>query len=405
MATNLPHFTLRPGVPDFLSLPWDAPLEDWQSRCEFLEEVPRGLSRHPIVFFNYAGTLYALKELPLDVAALEFKTLLQIEELKLPAVTTAGYVHTRTSRGMAGVLITRYLERSLPYRTLFESSSLQRYRRHLLDAMASLLVQLHANGVFWGDCSLSNTLFRRDAGTLQAYLVDAETAEIYPNRLSPTLRHHDLQIMEENVNAELAELRPPDPLEPDLPVDTTGASIRLRYQLLWEEISREEIIGPQEHYRIQERLRALNALGFTVKEVMLEGSETGNQLRLRVMVTDRSFHRDQLQGLTGVDAEEKQAREMMNEIMELNATLAQSQNRSITLDVAAFHWLENVYKPTILRLEPLVDSHTSLPELYVQLLEHKWYLSERAQHDVGHQAAADDYLMQFGNLPPLTSQN
>lgn len=53
------------------------------------------------------------------------------------------------------------------------SSSLERYRDHLLDAISGLLVQLHLAGTFWGDCSLSNTLFRRDAGALQAYLVDA----------------------------------------------------------------------------------------------------------------------------------------------------------------------------------------------------------------------------------------
>ena len=90
------------------------------------------------------------------------------------------------------VLITRFLDRSLPYRSLFMRSSLVRYRDHLLDAMAGLMVQLHLNGVYWGDCSLSNTLFRRDAGTLQAYLVDAETSEVYSGYVSPTLRFHDL---------------------------------------------------------------------------------------------------------------------------------------------------------------------------------------------------------------------
>ena len=69
-----------------------------------------------------------------------------------------------------------------------------------------LLVQLHLAGIYWGDCSLSNTLFRRDAGALQAYLVDAETAEIHPARLSPVLRHHDLEIMVENIDGDLVDL-------------------------------------------------------------------------------------------------------------------------------------------------------------------------------------------------------
>ena len=47
----------------------------------------------------------------------------------------------------------------------------------MLDALVVLLVRIHLAGFFWGDCSLSNTLFRRDAGALQAYIIDVETAE------------------------------------------------------------------------------------------------------------------------------------------------------------------------------------------------------------------------------------
>ncbi len=44
-------------------------------------------------------------------------------------------------------------------------------------SLAVLLVRLHVVGFYWGDVSLSNTLFRRDAETFAAYLVDAETGE------------------------------------------------------------------------------------------------------------------------------------------------------------------------------------------------------------------------------------
>jgi hypothetical protein len=294
------------------------------------------------------------------------------------------------------VLITRYLDRSLPYRSLFMQRGLMGYREHLLDAIAGLLVQLHLVGVFWGDCSLSNTLFRRDAGALQAYLVDAETAEIDPENFSPRLRFHDLEIMEDNVDAELLEMVAGGLVSEGIPIYDTGANIRLRYQSLWEEITREEVINPGERYRIQERIRALNSLGFSIGEVKLEGSEGGEQLRLRVFVTDRNFHRDQLFGLTGIEAEEMQARKMVNEIHEIKAILSQVNNRSTPLGVAAFHWLENRYQPVTAALQSLADQTNDFPELYCQLLEHKWYLSEKAQRDVGHEAAVEDYLQQFG---------
>lgn len=378
-----------------MDLPWDRPVEEWHAYTSRLEEVLRGLSRHPVIFVNYDGTLYAFKEMAKSAAAREYDLLRLIEDLCLPAVTPVGYALARTGRGEASVLITRYLDHSLPYRSLFMRSSLGNYRKHLLDAMAGLIVQLHLAGIFWGDCSLSNVLFRRDAGTLQAYLVDAETAEGHEPHLAPTLRHHDLVIMEENVTGELGDLAASGLLPVDVPLRDTGAYIRQRYQRLWEEITREEMITPEERYRIHERIRALNELGFSVGEISLETTENGERMRLQAVITDRNFHRNQLYGLTGLQAEERQARKMMNEIQELKATLTQSNNRSTPLSVAAYHWLKRIYQPVMEKVILLVDQQTAPTELYCQVLEHKWFLSEKARRDVGHQAAVEDYLRSF----------
>jgi len=394
------HFTIRPGYPDFQDLPWEHPLLEWEQCCIRLEELPRGLSRHPVVFVNYTGNLYAIKELPVGVAQVEYDVLSQIEELWLPSVTPVGYAKVLTPVRETSLVITQYLEQALPYRMLFMQSSLNRYRDHLLGAMAGLIVQLHLAGIYWGDCSLSNTLFRRDAGTLQAYLVDAETAEVHPPRLSPMLRYHDLEIMEENLVADLTNLAASEHLSQGFPVAATGASIRNRYRDLWEEITREEIISPDEGFRIQERIRALNNLGFSVRDFEMQPAESGSKLRFRVFVTDRNFHRDQLLSLTGLEAEEMQARQMMNEIQEIKATLSQQNNRSMFLSAAAYYWLENVFQPVASKLKPLVGESNSLAELYCQILEHKWFLSERSQHDVGHQAAVEDYLRNIAGLDP-----
>ena len=396
MTPAIKSMSLKAGFPDFLDLPWQLPLNRWPGNCARLENVPRGLSRHPVVFVNYEGVVFALKEVPPGAAEKEYELLVKMDELHLPAVQPVGHVETNTADGEKSVLVTRYLDRSLPYRSLFMSESLERYRDYLLDAVAGLLVQLHLAGIYWGDCSLSNTLFRRDAGALQAYLVDAETAGYFPDYFPPAERVQDLVIMEENLNGDIADLGLSGSLADGVPLSDAGTYIRLRYQLLWEQVTREDVIHPNENYRIQERIRALNQLGFSVREVALDNAPDGSQLRLRVVVTDRNFHRDQLHGLTGLGVEERQARLMMNEIQELKATLSQAQNRSTPLSVAAFYWLENIYQPTVKRLRFMTDEHTSSAELYSQLLEHKWYLSEQAHHDVGHQAALDDYLARFG---------
>ena len=172
----------RTGHPDFLDLPWDEPLAEWKS--ERLVEVVRGIHRHVVRFVEYetanGPALYALKELPAPIARREYGLLRSLAAEEMPVVEAVGVV-TERGEGLEAVLITRHLDYSLPFRTLFARGSVPDLRRRLLDAGAELLVRLHLGGFFWGDCSLSNTLFRRDAGALAAYLVDAETGELHPS--------------------------------------------------------------------------------------------------------------------------------------------------------------------------------------------------------------------------------
>ncbi len=408
VATKILQFpsfrlTLIPGNPDFQDLPWKLPLEEWKEACSRLEDVPHGVSRHPVVFIMYDNSMYALKEMTPGSAQNEFDLLCQMDTLRLPAVKPVGYVEVKSDEQERSILITHYLDCSLPYRSLFMTTSLDRYRDHLLDAMSELLVQLHIAGVFWGDCSLSNTLFRRDAGALQAYLVDAETAEIHPSHLNPTLRLQELQIMEESFDLDLTSLASAGALPDNFPARETGKYIRQSYRTLWEEITHDEIINPGETYRLHERIRRLNALGFSVKEIELPAANDGGNLRLRIFVTDRYFHREQLLELTGLEAEEMQARTLVNEILEIKATLSRDRNQNVPLNVAAFYWYERIYLPVMEQLKSLLNKENTssigepeLPsdpvELYCQVLEHKWYLSEQAHHDVGHHVAVEEYL-------------
>ncbi len=379
---------------DFSDLPWCLPLSEWKTATTRLEDAPRGVSRHQVLFVNYDGVVYAIKELPQGVAQREYEVLIQAEKLRLPVVTPVGHVTLPMPFGGSSALITRYLEGALPYRLLLIRQGFEPYRRHLLDAIAGLMVQLHLAGVYWGDCSLSNTLFRRDAGQLRAYLVDAETTEIESGITSPSLRIHDMEIMEENIVGELVDLRASGlvQVEAGIPVSDTGAYIRQRYRSLWEQVTQVDVIEQNEGYRIQERIRALNSLGFSVGDVELTPTEDGDRVRLRVVVTDRNFHRDRLYNLTGLDAEERQAQNIMNEIHETRAFLSRWHNRSTPLSVAAHYWLENFYTPTIEMVKQIIDLNTTPSEVYCEILEHKWYMSENAQRDVGHQAAAEDYV-------------
>jgi hypothetical protein len=391
---------VRQGHPDFLDLPWHAPLARWGESCKRLVEVERGLSRHEVVFASYSGAIYAFKELPLRAGEREYDLLRELEDRKLPSVTPAGHARARLEGAdgpRVSVLITRFLESSLPYRTLFMNTGLARYRDRLLDAIAGLLVRLHLAGFYWGDCSLSNTLFRRDAGELQAFLVDAETSEVH-EKLSDGQRLQDVMIMMENVSGELADLASQVELPNALGAQETGATIRERYERLWAEINREEAIATDENYRIHERIRALNELGFSVGEVELIATGIGSQVRMRTIVTDRDYHRHMLHSLTGLVAGDRQAALMLNEVREMKATLSQGLNRSVPMSMAAYRWLHERYNPAIQALMPLTARSEDLPEVYCQVLEHKWYLSERAHADVGLKHAIEDYVKRFQSV-------
>jgi hypothetical protein len=390
-----------PGAPDFSDLPWDFPLNEWSQKETRLEEIQHGISRHPVVFINYEGSLYVIKELPHNEARKEYDLLHQMQEVGLPCVKPLGFASLERHEEKKSLLFTRYLDASVPFRSLFIGNAIDRHQIHLLDAISGLLVQLHSSGFYWGDCSLSNILFRRDAGALQAYLVDAETSEFHLPRLSPMFRYQDLEIMQENMLGELTELQTEEHLSLQYPIQETGLYIQQRYRELWEEITREDIFRQDELYRVEERVRALNALGFSVKDIELKNDEKGNILKLRIFVSDRNFHRNQLMEITGLYAEERQAQQIINEIYELKANFIQSGNPNISVEAVAYYWLEHVYKPVIDHLKPFFDDpahpkYNADPiELYCQVLEHKWYLSERAQHDVGHLAAVEDFVKQF----------
>ena len=133
----------RTGNPDFLDLPWEEPLAEWKS--DRFVEAARGIHRHVVRFVDYDGTLYALKELPPLLAQREFRLLRSLAEVGLPAVWPVGVVTDR-SGSAEGVLITRYLEYSLPYRLVLQREVLPAPLDHLLDAFAELLLRLHVTG-------------------------------------------------------------------------------------------------------------------------------------------------------------------------------------------------------------------------------------------------------------------
>ena len=155
--------------PALLDLPWRTPLEEWPE--DILAALPRGISRHVVRFVRLDDKIVAVKEIKADIAAREYAMLRNLRRLEMPSVEPYAVVAGREAADgtpLDACLITRHLQFSLPYRALYSQNLRKGTAVRLIDALAVLLVRLHLAGFWWGDVSLSNTLFRRDAGAFAA---------------------------------------------------------------------------------------------------------------------------------------------------------------------------------------------------------------------------------------------
>jgi hypothetical protein len=292
----------------------------------------------------------------------------------------------------SAILVTEYLPHSLQYRRLLMrlQPGPSVHRDRLLDAMAFLLVDLHRNGVYWGDCSLANTLFRRDGDRIQAYLVDAETSEIHP-ALSDGQREYDMEILVENIAFGLADLAAmQDAADPDEAI-LAAERVRDRYRAVWAELHDEPVLYAGDRQAIRSRVRRLNDLGYSV-DLAIDPASGDDRVRLRMHVTTRRFHAREIERRTKIRALEGQARLLLNDLNEYQAWLEWSQARPITPDEAADRWLREVYRPTLAKISETVGPGRDLVQAYCDVLEQKWYLSEAAGFDVGLEVATEAYI-------------
>ncbi|MBX7435330.1 DUF4032 domain-containing protein [Mycobacterium sp. Y57] len=383
-----PELRLRAPGPGLLVLPWDRALADWTAPDVPLRDMAVGPSRHLVKFVESDGQLWALKELPPRIARREYDVLSRLEAMGLNAVRPAGVVMQPDFD--TAILLTRYLVGSWQYRRMFMRlpPDAPKHRARLFDAMATLLVELHRHGVFWGDCSLANTLFSRDGQVLQAFLVDAETSEIHP-ALSDGQRTHDVDITVENVAAGLLDLAA-HLGRSDLQAGfiAEALEIRERYERLWGLLHAAPTFGFADRYRVEATIRRLNELGFAVDEVALRPVRTGaDELRLHVAVGDRRYHATQLRRLTGMDVGEGQARILLGDLQAYQGQLCREAGHDVDERTAAQLWVMEVATPLMHRAHAAVGGAGSPIQAYCDLLEVRWLMSERAGHDVGTERA------------------
>jgi hypothetical protein len=379
----------EPAHPEIFDLPWHLPLEEWAA--EHLIGLPRGISRHVVRFVRLGSDVFAVKELGHWAAEREYRLLRAMEGAGVPCVHPVGIVDGRQAADgtpLETVLVTQHLEFSLPYRALFSQTLRPETTHRLLDALAVLLVRLHLAGFWWGDCSLSNTLFRRDAGSFSAYLVDAETTEQH-TVLSDGQRNHDLTMARTSIIGELMDLQAGELLDAGVDPIVKGDTLVARYQALWSALTERELVRAGERYRVDARIRHLNDLGFDVAELEVLAEKGGDHVQIQPKVVDAGHHARRLMRLTGLDVEENQARRLLNDLDSYRSVTGQSKESE---QIVAHDWMAEVFQPVARAVPKELRGKLELAQVFHEVLEHRWFLSEEAGHDVGVGLAARSYV-------------
>lgn len=385
------QITGMPSDPALLDLPWSTSLEDWPA--DRLVALPRGISRHTVRFVRLSGQVYAVKEVGERLARREYRLLRDLVRLDTPCVEAVAVVTGRAGASgepLDSALVTRHLQFSLPYRAVFSGTIRPETLTRLIDALAVLLVRLHLAGFYWGDCSLSNTLFRRDAGAFAAYLVDAETGELNPT-IGAGLRGHDIEIAHMNIFGELLDLEAGGLLHPDIDPERVARRISRRYQDLWAVLTEPETVAVVEWHRVEARLRRLNGLGFDVAEMQIIRTPDAEQVVVRPKVVDAGHHQRRLLRLTGLDVEENQARRLLGDLDAFRAALRDA-GQDDDEEIAAHRWLTELFQPTVRAVPKDLRRKLEPAQVYHEVLDHRWYVSEAAGQDVGLAAATRSYL-------------
>ncbi len=374
-------------------LPWNQPLEQWPEDPALAEK--RGISRHVVRLIRVNdepdAEIYAVKETVSEFANREYAALRELRRLQAPSVDPIAVVEGRKDNNgeeLPCALATRFLPYSLPYRVVLSGALSSHDILNMANALALLLVRLHLLGFWWGDCSLSNTLFRRDAESFAAYLVDAETGE-FQKTLSDGQREHDLEIAHFNVAAELEDLALSGVLYPGMDPVRASDTVIKRYRRLWAALRDPQSLDPTDRRAVERAMRQLHDLGFAVEEVSIAIDGDNKVLKFQPKLVAAGYHTNRLHELMGLETEELQAKRIL---ASFDRYRARESNPSTAVNETAFKWLTEVFNPIVNSVPAEHMGRVEPAQLFHEVLEHRWYLSEAAGYDVGLDLACKTYI-------------
>jgi hypothetical protein len=90
--------------------------------------------------------------------------------------------------------------------------------------------------------------------------------------------------------------------------------------------------------------------------------------------------------------QENQARRLLNDLRSWRAWLEQRDGVVVSETVAGHRWVSEIYAPVVDSIPTELVGRLAPAEVFHEILEHRWFLSEQAGADVGTTAAARSYF-------------
>ena len=146
-----------------------------------------------------------------------------------------------------------------------------------------------------------------------------------------------------------------------------------------------------ERWRVRQRVERLNELGFDVGELSMKTEADGSGARVVIQpkVVDAGHYHRQVMRLTGLDVQERQGQRMLNN---LEAYRTYTGREDQPIELVAHAWLAEVFEPTIAAVPVELRRKIEPAEIFHEVLEHRWYMSEQRQSDVSTEEAVADYV-------------
>jgi hypothetical protein len=115
-------------------------------------------------------------------------------------------------------------------------------------------------------------------------------------------------------------------------------------------------------------------------------------MRLDPHLVEPGHHRRKLALLTGLTAQENQARRMLNDLYAYRALLEAQEGKPIPESVAAYRWRAEVFEPAVNAVPAELHGRKQAAEIFHEILQHRWYMSEQQSTDAGLMAAVRSYI-------------